>query len=187
MNMKKETILIFLSRPNPFLESQDKFLSKLKKLFLKYDIETITLRADNYDLTDSINYLRGMIKQCYGMVIIGFKQIFIDRGVKKKGAVDNPLFFHSKEEIISDQALTSPFCHIEGTIGILNDLPLLIINEVGVREEGIIKGGKFSSKTKPFNLSNIEDFFNDEIVKKQISVWIGKVTDYYLFLKLKKV
>lgn len=60
--MKKETILIFLSRPNPFLESQDKFLSKLKKLFLKYDIETITLRADNYDLTDSINYLRGMIK-----------------------------------------------------------------------------------------------------------------------------
>ena len=115
------------------------------------------------------------------MVIIRFKKIFIVRGLKKKRPVYNLLFFQSKEEIISDQALTSPFCHIEGTIGILNDLPLLIINEVGVREEGILKGGKFSSKTKPFNLSNIEDFFNDEIVKKQISVWIGKVTDYYLF------
>ena len=101
--------------------------------------------------------------------------------------MDSSLFFHSKEEIISGQALTSPFCHIEGTIGILNDLPLLIINELGVREEGIIKGGRFSSKTKPFDLSNIDDFFNDETVKKQISVWVGKVTDYYLFLNLKKV
>lgn len=185
--MKNEKILVFLSRPNPFLENQNEFLSKFKKLLSNYDIETITLRADNYDLTDSINYLKGMIKQCYGMVIIGFKQIFVEQGTKKKDAIDSPLFFRSKEENVSGQALTSPFCHIEGTIGILNDLPLLIINELGVREEGIIKGGKFSSKTNPFNLSNIDDFFNDETVKKQISVWVGKVTDYYLFLNLKKV
>lgn len=182
-----EKILVFLSRPNPFLESQNIFLSELEKFLSNYDIKTITLRADNYDLTDSINYLKGMIKQCYGIIIVGFRQTFIERGAKKKDAIDNPTFFCSKEENISGQALTSPFCHIEGTIGILNDLPLLIINEVGVREEGIIKGGKFSSKTKSFNLSNIEDFFNDKTVKKQISVWVGKVTDYYLFLNIKKV
>lgn len=185
--MRHEKILVFLSRPNPFLKNQNTFLSKLKELLANYDIETITLRADNYDLTDSINYLKGMIKQCYGIVIVGFKQIFIDQGIKKKDAIGDPLFFRSKEEDISGQALTSPFCHIEGTIGILNDLPLLIINELGVREEGIIKGGKFSSKTKPFDLSNIEGFFNDDTVQKQISVWVGKVTDYYLFLNLKKV
>jgi len=185
--MQTEKILVFLSRPNPFLENQDIFLSKLKNFLSEHDIETITLRADNYDLTDSINYLKGMIKQCYGIVIVGFKQIFIEQGMKKKDAINNPLLFHSKEEDVSGQALTSPFCHIEGTIGILNDLPLLIINEEGVREEGIIKGGKFSSKTKSFDLSNIDDFFNDETVKKQISVWVGKVTDYYLFLNLKKV
>ena len=91
--MKKERILVFLSRPNPFLEIQDEFLSKLKKLLSNYDIETITLRADNYDLTDSINYLKGMIKQCYGIVIVGFKQIFIEQGIKKKGAIVNTQFF----------------------------------------------------------------------------------------------
>ena len=67
------------------------------------------------------------------------------------------------------------------------DLPLLIINEEGVREEGIIKGGRFSVKTQNFNLDKIDDFFNDEIVNHQIAVWVGKVTDYYLFLNLKKV
>lgn len=88
---------------------------------------------------------------------------------------------------MSGQALTSPFCHIEGTIGLLNDLPLLVINEEGVREEGIIKGGKFRTKTKQFNLQKIEEFFNDKTVDRQISVWIGKVTNYYLFLNLKKI
>ena len=123
-----DKILVFLSRPNPFLNSQQIFIDKLKVKLQQFDIETITLQADNYDLTDSINYLRGMIKQCYGIIVVGFKQIFINNGTKKRGAIHNSDFFQSVEQDLSGQALTSPFCHIEGTIGLLNDLPLLIIN-----------------------------------------------------------
>lgn len=183
----EDKILVFLSRPNPFLNEHQYFIDKLQNKLNQLDIKTITLQADNYDLTDSINYLKGMIKQCYGIIIIGFKQIFIEKGAKKRGGLDNKKFFHPKETDISGQALTSPFCHIEGTIGLLNDLPLLVVNEEGVREEGIIKGGKFSVKTKNFNLTQIDEFFKDKTVDRQISVWFGKVTDYYLFLNLKKV
>lgn len=185
--MQEEKILVFLSRPNPFLDSHQYFIAKLQEQFDKYNIKTITLQADNYDLTDSLNYLKGMIKQCYGIAIIGFKQIFIETGSKKRGGQNNPEFFYSNEIDISGQALTSPFCHIEGTIGLLNDLPLLIINENGVREEGIIKGGKFCTKTQNFDLSSIDSFFDHQTVKQQIAVWVGKVTEYYLFLNLKKV
>lgn len=185
--MNNEKVLVFLSRPNPFLESHQYFISKLQNQFDKYNIQTVTLQADNYDLTDSLNYLKGMIKQCYGIAIIGFKQIFIESGSKKKGGKENQNYFYPKEIDISGQALTSPFCHIEGTIGLLNDLPLLIINEDGVREEGIIKGGKFCTKTQKFNLSSIDSFFCDKTVEQQISVWAGKVTEYYLFLNLKKL
>lgn len=182
-----EEILIFLSRPNPFNDEQQYFIERLQEQLSEYNIKTITLQADNYDLTDSLNYLKGMIKQCYGIIVIGFKQIYIDKGFKKKGGKKNSKFFHPEEIDISTQALTSPFCHIEGTIGLLNDLPLLIINEENVREEGIISGGKFCVKTQNFNLSKIDDFFNDKIVKQQILVWIGKVFERYLFLNLKKV
>ncbi|MBR3039108.1 MAG: hypothetical protein IKI20_00420 [Lachnospiraceae bacterium] len=180
-------IKVFLSRPNPFLPNQQKFIDRFREELLEHDIETITLVADDYDLTDSMNYLKGMIKQCYGMVIIGFKQIFIEKGYKKKGGTPNPSFFFPNEIDLSGQALTSPFCHIEGTMGLLNDLPLLIINEEGVREEGIIAGGKFCYKTDPFSLDNIDCFFNQKIIEKQISVWLGKVNENYLFLNLKKV
>ncbi len=185
--MENEKILIFLSRPNPFIINHQYFLEKLQSQFDKYNIQTVTLQADNYDLTDSLNYLKGMIKQCYGIVIVGFKQMFIDKGSKKKGGKSNPNFFYPDEIDISGQALTSPFCHIEGTIGLLNDLPLLIINEEGVREEGIIKGGKFCTKTQRFDLSNIDSFFNNKTVEQQIAVWAGRVIEYYLFLNMKKV
>lgn len=186
-NIEDIRIKVFLSRPNPFLSSQQYFIDKLREELLKHDIETVTLVADNYDLTDSMNYLKGMIKLCYGMIIIGFKQVFIEEGCKKKGGIPNPDYFFPEEINLSGQALTSPFCHIEGTIGLLNDLPLLIINEAGVREEGIIAGGKFCYKTAPFSLDNVDAFFEKKVIEKQISVWIGKVTQNYLFLNLKKV
>ena len=185
--MDEKEILIFLSRPNPFIYKQQYFIEQLQELLETFRIKTVTLQADNYDLSDSLNYLRGMIKQCYGMIIVGFRQIFIDIGSKKKGGETNSDYFYPAEIDISGQALTSPFCQIEGTIGLLNDLPLLIINEQGVREEGIIKGGKFCVKTNRFDLENINDFFCDTIVKQQIISWAGKVIEYYLFLNMNKV
>lgn len=185
--MDTQEILVFLSRPNPFLDSQQIFLDKLKDFLKKYNIRTITLQADNYDLTDSINYLKGMIRQCYGIIIVSFNQLYIDSGSKKKGGKPNHNYFHPEEIDVSGESLTSPFCHIEGTIGILYDLPLLIMNQDGVREEGIIKGGRFSVKTRKFNLSQTDMFFADKTVKQQIAVWIGKVYNNYLFLNLRKV
>lgn len=180
-------ILVFLSRPNPFLEEHEIFLTNLKSKLQQLSIRTITLAADNYDLTDSITYLKGMIRQCYGVVVVGFKQIFIDKGSKKRGGSSHDGFFNPEEVNISGQALTSPFCHIEGTIALVYDLPMLIINEEGVREEGVISSGRFNVKCQSFNLSDSKSFFENDIVNKQIAVWAGQVTERYLFLNLNKI
>ncbi len=182
--MKK--IQVFLSRPNPFLIEHQAFLDSLQAELDKYDIETITLQADDYDLTDSMNYLKGMIKHCYGIIIVGFKQIFIDVGSKKKGAVKNEKFYKSKEYDFSNTSLTSPFCHIEGPIGIIYDLPILIINEDGITEDGILMGGRYSTKAKKFNIKNVDQYFADPDVQKQLCIWVGKVMEHYLFLDMRK-
>lgn len=184
---KNNEILVFLSRPNPFLEEHEVFLTKLKSKLQQHSIRTITLAADNYDITDSITYLKGMIRQCYGVVVVGFKQIFIDKGSKKRGGLSRSDFFHPEEIDVSGQALTSPFCHIEGTIALVYDLPMLIINEKGIREEGIISSGKFNVKCQSFDLSDSKSFFENDIVDKQIAVWVGQVTERYLFLNLNKI
>lgn len=185
--MDAKKMSVFLSRPNPFLDEHQRFLEQLQQILNGYDISTITLQAGDYDLSDSINYLKGMIRRCYGIVVVAFKQMYIEAGCKKKGAIINHHYFRSVEEDISGQALTSPFCHIEGAIGLDNDLPLLILVEDGVREEGIIRGGRFSTKVKPFSLHNMDEFFSDGTVRKQVSVWAGKVAENFLFLNLNKV
>ena len=184
--MQGERITVFLSRPNPFLKEQELFLEKLQQILDELGVRTITLQADNYDLSDSMNYLKGMIKRCYGIIVVAFRQYYIDQGFKKKGGSENPAFFYPQEIDVSGQALTSPFCQIEGTIGILYDLPLLIMNEKGVREEGILQGGRFCTKTDSFTLTNLEAFFSDETVDRKIQIWAGKVFDNYLFLNLRK-
>lgn len=186
--MKPEMIIpVFLSRPNPYLIEQDLFINRLNTLLKTLNVETITLQADDYDLSDSIEYLKGMIKQCYGIIIIGFGQILIENGKKKPGAVENDSFYFSKEEIIDNTFITSPFCHIEGTIGLIYDLPLLIINEKGIRQEGIISGGRFSVKTIQFNLKEIDAFFANSLFQRQLCVWIGEITKRYLFLQQRKI
>lgn len=82
--MTDEKILVFLSRPNPFLNEHQKFLDALQITLDSFDLKTVTLQANEYDLTDSINYLKGMIKQCYGIIIVGFKQIYIERKRNKE-------------------------------------------------------------------------------------------------------
>ena len=184
--MKQEKITVFLSRPNPFLKEQVLFLERLQKTLDELGIRTITLQADNYDLSDSMNYLKGMIKRCYGIIVVAFRQYYIEKGFKKKGGLENPEFFYPQEIDVSGQALTSPYCQIEGTIGFINDLPLLILNEKGIREEGVLQGGRFCTKTDCFELSNVEAFFSDKIVHQKIQIWAGKVFDNYLFLNLRK-
>ena len=66
----KDEILVFLSRANPFVEEQQVFIEELQRKLERFDIRTVTLQADNYDLTDSLNYLKGIIKQCLSLIHI---------------------------------------------------------------------------------------------------------------------
>ena len=68
----------------------------------------------------------------------------------------------------------------------MSQMGILIINENGLREEGIMQGGRFCVKTNNFQLSRINSFFSDETVNQQINVWIGKVQEKFLFLNMKK-
>ena len=47
--MNNDKILVFLSRPNPFLDTHQYFISKLQEQFDKYNIQTVTLQADKFE------------------------------------------------------------------------------------------------------------------------------------------
>ena len=90
-------IPIFLSRPNPFLEEQDLFLNLLVSYLHKNNLENNTLMAQEYNPYESITCLDEIIKRCYGMIVLSFGQLFIEKGKSKKGAIYKENFFDSVE------------------------------------------------------------------------------------------
>lgn len=181
-----EKIKVFLSRPNPFTSKQQAFLDKIEIKLREWEIEPITLKAADYDLTDSMEYLCEMIKRCCGIVLLCFGQTTVKNGIYKEGFEKEFEInqFDKRKKRIKDEMYTSPFCHIEGTLGIANGLPLLIMRQKRVITEGILKGGRFSIVADDFSIDDdINEYLNRDVNRMKIDIWKNRVTEKALFLR----
>lgn len=179
-------IPIFLSRPNPFTNRQADFLSHLSQFLSIQSMEGITLKAKDYNPYESLSCINGMIKRCYGIIIVAFGQSYIDNGSSKKGAIHNVNFFNSEEKNINSQWITSPFCHIEGAIAFSNGIPLLIIEQEHLKIEGVLKQGTHAIHCPPIILDNAETctYFNNEDFLSSFTIWSEKVKKIYNFIHI---
>ncbi|OPX45965.1 hypothetical protein CLHUN_04400 [Ruminiclostridium hungatei] len=178
-------IPIFLSRPNPFIDIQDLFLKELTEFLLLHGMESITMKAKDYNPYESLTCLNELIKRCYGMVIVAFGQSYVEKGFSKKGAVSNKLFFDSEEKELENLWITSPFCHIEGAIAFSNKLPLLVIEQNNVKIEGILKNGDHAIKCPSLRLIEKKDtytYFLNKCFIKSFHEWSQKVIDLHGFI-----
>ena len=133
--------------------------------------ELIEMMQDSY-------WTKGLVSVIKGLGILGIKKPFIPAA---------PL---QVQWDLTQSNLS--FDEIHNGIDKLADFGVAHITFIGNIESTFIKhacdrGIYPCLATNGFNLDKIDDFFNDEIVNHQIAVWVGKVTDYYLFLNLKKV
>lgn len=178
---KDKIIRVFLSRPNPFTEEQSYLIKQLKLFFSEKNIETITLEAKDYSPYESLTILNGMIKRCYGMIILAFGHTYIQQGKEKKGAVKNNIFFGSQEKDLKEVWVTSAFCQIEGALAISNNIPILIIKQNNLRKEGILKWDDNIFKALNFDLKtkeSIDDYIRDFDIN-DVRLWLDKVHKEY--------
>lgn len=80
----KEEIIVFLSRPNLFIYEQQLFINKLQEKLSVFSIKTITLQADNYDIMDSLNYLKASFVNVMALLLSDFAKFSLKRDAKKE-------------------------------------------------------------------------------------------------------
>ena len=178
-------IPIFLSRPNPFLEEQDLFLNALESYLHINNLENNTLMAKEYNPYESISCLDEIIKRCYGMIVLSYGQTFIEKGKSKKGAIYKENFFDSIEKKADDLWITSPFCHIEGALGLKSGLPLLVLKQNNLKIEGILKPDQHIISAPDFSLKSEKEIHNYFESRKFINTflkWKCLVEHYYNFV-----
>lgn len=167
---------IFLSYPKPHLKKQEKFIEKIKQYLSERGLQPRTLGVTDYDLDAPLTAIRRLMLESNGLITIAFRRSFIEAG-KGKPASD----IGEKEYDISNKWLTSPYCQIEPAMAFQLGLPVLILREKGVIEEGILEKGVLGVYMPEFDLdSDLDDYFKSKEWIQIIQKWegyIGKVVE----------
>lgn len=170
--MKKS---IFLSYPQPHIQKQQEFIQRVKNHLSLLELEPRTLGVSDYDYNSPLTAIRRLMLESNGLLTIAFKRTLIRDGEYK--ALNN---IDSDSKKITNLWLTSPYCQIEPAMAFQMGLPVLVLREKGVLQEGILEKGVLGTYMPEFDLTDsIEDYFESPEWKQLLKQWESMVLRVY--------
>jgi hypothetical protein len=170
---KEVLIRVFLSVASPFQDDQQNYIDKLKLYFKENGIllDSLTEWNDHDPLVPVLDQMRN----CSGCLVLALERYHVKEGVEKRG---------SHQEIkIENKSYTSPWLHIETALARSLNLPLIILKDSSLINEGLIHNDKQEWGIVRINQSNIKEI-EEYPVKNFILNWINQVKQYHT-LKMK--
>ena len=160
---------VFLSYPKPYLEKQKQFIEKVVSYLENRGLQPRTLGVTDYDMDAPLTAIRRLLLESNGLIAIAFRRSLI---VKGTGKPDSDIGENAYD--LTNQWLTSPYCQIEPAMAFQLGLPVLIIREKGVVEEGILEKGVLGVYMPEFDLdSDIDAYFASKEWTQIIQKWEG--------------
>lgn len=157
-------IPVFLSHPRPNSAEQQELVDLIRDYFRDRDLDPKTLGVSDYDAEVPLASIRRMMLESNGVLVLALRRYRIDQGAavvaNRAGAVsDKP---------ISGSWLTSPWCHIEASMGFQLGLPVLVFRESGVLADGVLERGVMASYMPEISLDSTPRGFLESAEWKQL-------------------
>lgn len=120
-------IPVFVSCPTTLTEEQDQRRKVIINIIEDLQLEPRALGRGDYPKDYPLKEVYVIAKHCSGGLILGFEQLYVEKGVKKRNAKE-------AKKITPDKPLLlpTPWNHLEAGILFGLKLPLLIFKEEGV-------------------------------------------------------
>lgn len=169
-------IPVFVSSPTELNSEQDKKRSIIIDLINSMQMEARALGRSDYPKDFPLKEVFVIAKHCCGGVILGFEQLYIETGVKKKGTT-------SEREISKgDKGISVPTAWNNLEAGILFSLhlPLLIFKEEGI-EGGVFDVGVTDVYVHTIPPANPSDEQLDKLKQIFLSWQSQVIKRYYEF------
>lgn len=165
-------ISIFLSYPKPHLKRQQEFIEKLENYLMGRGFEPRTLGVTDYDMDAPLKAIRRLMLESNGLITIAFRRTLIINAQSRPQA-ELP---GASETQIKDIWFTSPYCQVEPAMAYQLGLPILILREKGVIQEGLLEKGTVGIYMPEFSLEEPEtDYLQSHEWKDIIGRWEGFV------------
>jgi len=154
---------VYISQ-GPYTDLHRSMCDKLADTLKISGCDPVTVGANAYGIKSTIEQVRDHMDTCAGAVIIAFRRFHLNQASEKPDSPD--------EKPVDGRYLPSVWNQLEAAMAYGRDLPLLIIIENGVHDEGML-----SEKTgyKPIIADLDMRFLNSEQFMKTMEDWLGRV------------
>lgn len=165
-------ISIFLSYPKPCFGRQKEFIARIRAYLEQRGLEPRTLGVTDYDMSAPLTSIRRLMIESNGLLTVAFRRTFVEKGTARlrtdvEGLTEAP---------IDGTWLTTPWAHIEPAMAYQLGLPILILREKGVLDDGILERGVVGLYMPELDLNGAFDaYFSSAEWQGMIGRWEGYV------------
>lgn len=116
----------------PYTEAYSAFREELERVLRdRCGVDPRILGRNEYPAGSPVQKIYDVMRSCSGVIIVAYERKRIVSGVEKRGGKD--------ERPITNEVYTTPWNHVESAIAYALKLPIYIIAEQGLTEEGLIE------------------------------------------------
>jgi hypothetical protein len=155
---------IFISIGKPYAEPQREFLDELIKLLRSCNIEPRVVNKTDYSTGNPLKDISRIMRECHGAIIVAYERTYFGTGLEKRKS--------AQERRIKSVRYTTPWNQIEAAMAFALGLPIIVMMETGLLEEGLLEE-KYDWYIERVPIS-AEAFSNDD-VRGRIEAWCRRV------------
>jgi hypothetical protein len=165
-------IPVFVSCPTSLTAEQDKKRKIIINILDDLQLEPRALGRGDYPKDYPLKEVFIIAKHCAGGIILGFEQLYVETGKRKRGSKEQKLITKDKPLL-----LPTPWNHLEAGVLYGLKLPLLIFKEEGI-EGGVFDYGitDVFIHTMPLGRANSAKI---EELKQVFLKWFAMVSNRY--------
>lgn len=124
-------INVFLSVERPNSEAQRRFVASVEDYLARQGLRARTLERVESANAQPLKLADDLLDNCAGALVLALEHVYLDTAFERRGL--------NNSHAISG-ALAAPRSQIEAALSYARRLPLLVIKEDCVREEGMLEG-----------------------------------------------
>jgi hypothetical protein len=166
---RKREILLFVSKPSALNSIQEGIWKNLQEILVKNSIPTRFIEPNQYPESEPVYKVKRVVSDCDGVIVLGFKQIYVKEGVSKSGT----LF----ESFLREYSLPTPWNNLEAGMAVMMDIPIFTISEEGITG-GIFGTANAELKIHEFIIQG-EDWWKSDIFTQKLNEWFRDVLEYH--------
>ncbi|HEX9960035.1 MAG TPA: hypothetical protein VGB00_03835 [Pyrinomonadaceae bacterium] len=124
---------IFLSVGSTYNDEQEEFVKTIEKYLESNGLSSKTLGRSVFSSEQPLKAVEACMKKCAGTIILAFERTCIENGKEKRGS--------PKEIALNNINLPTVWNQIEAAMSYSLGLPLLVLVEHGLKNEGLLEKG----------------------------------------------